>query len=63
MVVEAPDESVFDPVGNLGVDLGIVNLVADSDGKVHSGQQVQEVRERYTSLKSRLQNTGGCISC
>jgi putative transposase len=40
----APD--LDEPTGYLGVDLGIVNLAADSDGETYSGQQVQAVRKR-----------------
>jgi IS605 OrfB family transposase len=47
----APDE----PTGYLGVDLGIVNLAADSDGETYSGQQVQAVRKRRYDHRHRLQ--------
>jgi putative transposase len=47
----APDE----PVGYLGVDLGIVNLAADSDGETYSGQQIQAVRKRRYDHGRRLQ--------
>ncbi len=50
-VAPAPDE----PIGYLGVDLGIVNLAADSDGKRYSGQQVQAVRKRRYDHRRRLQ--------
>ncbi len=50
-VAPAPDE----PTGYLGVDLGIVNLAADSDGETYSGHQVQRVRERRYSQRRRLQ--------
>jgi putative transposase len=47
----APDE----PTGFLGVDLGIVNLAADSDGEIYSGAQVQAVRTRCHKHRQRLQ--------
>ena len=50
-VAPAPDE----PVGYLGVDLGIVNLAADSDGETYSGQQVQAVRKPRYEHRGRLQ--------
>lgn len=50
-VAPEPDE----PVGYLGVDLGIVNLAADSDGETYSGQQVQAVRKRRYDHRRRLQ--------
>ena len=49
--VPARDE----PVGYLGVDLGIVNLAADSDGETYSGQPVQAVRKRRYNHRRRLQ--------
>jgi putative transposase len=50
----APDE----PTGYLGVDLGIVNLAADSDGERYSGADVQRVRERRFKHRRRLQLAG-----
>ncbi|MFV9503974.1 MAG: RNA-guided endonuclease InsQ/TnpB family protein [Oscillochloridaceae bacterium umkhey_bin13] len=46
-----PDE----PTGFLGVDLGIINLAADSDGETYSGATVQQVRERRFQHRQRLQ--------
>jgi IS605 OrfB family transposase len=46
-----PDE----PTGFLGVDLGIVNLAADSDGETYSGADVTRVRERRFRHRQRLQ--------
>ncbi|WP_129628432.1 RNA-guided endonuclease InsQ/TnpB family protein [Candidatus Oscillochloris fontis] len=46
-----PDE----PTGFLGVDLGIVNLAADSEGETYSGADVQRVRERRFQHRQRLQ--------
>ncbi|WP_161569249.1 RNA-guided endonuclease InsQ/TnpB family protein [Candidatus Oscillochloris fontis] len=47
----APDE----PTGFLGVDFGIVNLAADSDGETYSGEDVKRVRERRFRHRQRLQ--------
>jgi IS605 OrfB family transposase len=58
VVAEVPEQTPFDPVGTLGVDLGIVNLATDSDGTVFSGKQVDDTRERYAALRSGLQSTG-----
>jgi len=46
-----PDE----PTGFLGVDLGIVNLAADSDGETYSGEAVKRMRERRFRHRQRLQ--------
>jgi IS605 OrfB family transposase len=40
----------------LGVDLGIVNLAADSDGTAYSGKAVRAVRYRNRRLRARLQS-------
>ena len=47
-----------DPLGVLGVDLGIVNLATDSDGETFSGAQVEKVRNRYHLRRQRLQAAG-----
>jgi putative transposase len=47
----APDE----PCGYLGVDLGLVNLAADSDGETFCGAEIQRVRERRYQHRRRLQ--------
>lgn len=40
----------------LGVDLGIVNIAADSDGKVYSGGQLNGLRKRHAKLRAKLQS-------
>jgi IS605 OrfB family transposase len=42
----------------LGVDLGIVNIAADSDGAQHSGKALRAVRHRNRQLRARLQSKG-----
>ena len=49
-----PDE----PLGVLGVDLGIVTIATDSDGETFSGAQIEKVRERYHMRRQRLQAVG-----
>jgi len=58
VVVEAPEATKFDPIGVLGVDLGIVNLATDSDGMEYKGDGVERARIRYENLKSKLQSCG-----
>jgi len=58
IVVDAPEPSEFDPVGVIGVDLGIVNLAVDSDGESYSGEKVDTVRQKNTKLKAGLQKVG-----
>src|SRR4028119_243930 len=53
------DEPTLDEADHaLGVDLGIVSLATDSDGEVHSGEQVERVRQRYGSRRAALQAVG-----
>jgi IS605 OrfB family transposase len=51
MPIPEPDA----PTGILGVDLGIVNLAADSDGATYSGATVQRVRTKRFQHRQRLQ--------
>jgi putative transposase len=44
--------------GVLGVDLGIVNLAADSDGTRYAGAHVNGLRRRYHRLRAKLQAKG-----
>jgi hypothetical protein len=50
-----PDPAPDEPIGFLGIDLGIVNLAADSDGATYSGAQVKQIRERRFQHRQRLQ--------
>ena len=56
--IDAPEETPYNPVGTLGVDLGLKYLAYDSDGENHSGAEVDEVRERSAELKAALQSCG-----
>ena len=44
--------------GFLGIDLGIVNLAADSDGQQYSGEQVEDQRRKYQHRRRNLQRKG-----
>jgi putative transposase len=57
-VVEVPEEQLKEIQDFLGVDLGIVNLAATSDGILYSGGQTEEVRKHYVDLRGRLQSVG-----
>jgi putative transposase len=46
-----PDE----PIGFLGVDLGMVNLATDSDGASATGESVERTRKRYGERRAALQ--------
>lgn len=54
-VEESPE---IDPDDFLGVDLGIANIAADSDGTFHQGKTVKAVRHRHRKLRAKLQRKG-----
>jgi putative transposase len=54
--VEAP--TPLDVDGTLGVDLGVQNIAADSDGNIYSGKAVLGVRHRRRRLRTKLQTKG-----
>jgi IS605 OrfB family transposase len=54
--VPVPDASPPEDV--LGVDLGIVNLAADSDGTTYAGAVCNGLRRRHHRLRRRLQAKG-----
>lgn len=56
--VNAPEQTPYDPVGALGVDLGIIHLAVDSDGEYYSGKPVDNIRDKTDKLKASLQNKG-----
>ena len=58
VTIDVPEPPMTDPSEFLGVDLGIVNLAADSDGTVYSGGQVNGLRHRHARLRSKLQKKG-----
>lgn len=58
VAVTLPEVAPVDPRGFLGVDLGIKNLAADSDGQVFSGAQVANLRRRHARLRAKLQSKG-----
>jgi putative transposase len=51
--VETPDS--LDVEGVLGVDLGVTNIAVDSDGEIHAGTGMKNVRYRHRSLRTKLQ--------
>ncbi len=55
VVVQVPEGTPCPPTDFLGVDLGVVNLAATSDGTTHSGAGVEACRTRYARRRQRLQ--------
>jgi putative transposase len=53
------DEPPTDDVEEfLGIDLGIANIAADSDGHTYSGKTIKNVRYRHRRLRQKLQRKG-----
>ena len=45
VTVDVPDGTEVPATDFLGVDMGIVNIAADSDGEIHSSKAVEDVRQ------------------
>jgi IS605 OrfB family transposase len=56
--VKSEEPPVCEPNGFLGVDLGIRNIAADSDGTRHAGGKLRRSRKRSRRLRRRLQKLG-----
>ena len=56
--VEMPEYAPIKPTEFLGVDLGIVNIAADSDGTVHSGEAVEKIRRKHQTSRKTRQRKG-----
>lgn len=57
-VCDVEEPPVMEATDVLGVDLGIVNIAADSDGDTHAGGRVNGLRKRHAKLRARLQSLG-----
>ena len=58
VVSDASEAIPDDPIGTLGVDLGVINIAVDSDGEFYSGKAVDKVREKTDTIKATLQSVG-----
>jgi putative transposase len=54
--IETPDLIAAESA--LGIDLGVTNIATDSDGEVHSGKAIKNVRYRQRRLRNKLQKLG-----
>ncbi len=54
--VEEPPPA--EPMGWLGVDMGIVQIATDSEGDMYCGSQVKGLRYRHRRLRAKLQAKG-----
>jgi putative transposase len=48
----------FEITDVIGIDLGVTNVAVDSDGQMHSGKHINNVRIRYVKMRSKLQRKG-----
>jgi putative transposase len=55
LTIDLPTPPVSEPEGFLGVDLGIKNIAADSDGTLYAGGKLRRYRKRSRRLRRRLQ--------
>ena len=58
VVVDVEEPPLLEATDMLGIDLGIVNILADSDGETYSGGTVNGLRRRHAKLRARLQKKG-----
>ena len=58
VVQDIPEEKEYDPVGVLGIDLGIENIAVDSDREIFESKKIENTRQRYSRLRSILQHIG-----
>lgn len=56
--VDVPDGTPVPTTDFIGVDLGIINIATDSDGKIHSGNAVERARQRHHRNRQRYQKKG-----
>lgn len=55
---DIPDATPIDPEGFLGADMGVTNILSDSDGTVYSARHLLNVRHRHRRLRKKLQSKG-----
>jgi IS605 OrfB family transposase len=56
--VDVAEKPLLDCPDAIGVDLGIVNIASDSDGKAYSGEHLNNLRRRHRRLRRKLQAKG-----
>jgi putative transposase len=56
--VEVEEPPPGTPEDWLGVDLGVANIAADSDGEIHTSERIEKSRKRYERIRGKLQKAG-----
>jgi IS605 OrfB family transposase len=62
VTIDMPDGAEIPVTDFIGVDMGIVNLVATSDGDFESGDDVKRVSKKYADLRQTLQRKASAQS-
>jgi putative transposase len=55
VTVDLPEDTPIPVTDFIGIDLGVVNIVTDSDGGQMSGEKVEKARRKYGDKHRRLQ--------
>ncbi len=61
VTVDMPDGTPIPTTDFIGVDLGICNIAATSDGETFSGQRVDAVRRHYADRRATLGRAAGAL--
>lgn len=56
--IEVPDEDIKDVEEFIGVDMGLIEIAALSDGTKYNSKQLQEYREKRQKVRSSIQSKG-----
>lgn len=54
-VCDVEEPELIDVEGVLGIDLGVTNIATNSDGTIHQGKSLKNIRYRHRSLRNKLQ--------
>ena len=54
-VSDVEEPTPTDVEGILGIDVGVTNIAVDSDGTIHQGRAIKNIRYRHRSLRNKLQ--------
>lgn len=57
-VIEVEEPKLYEPQDYLGCDLGIKNILVDSEGERYSGGFLNGLRKRHAKLRAKLQAKG-----
>ncbi|MGC8514964.1 MAG: RNA-guided endonuclease InsQ/TnpB family protein [Thermoplasmata archaeon] len=58
VVVDLPEEPGYEPIGYIGVDIGVKNIATTSDKKNYAGDLINQKRIAISKHRSRLQKKG-----